>query len=60
MFANCFDKVEGFYYRYKGFTNKLDTCLPFLCLILNVLKDQNFMRMSVSCFDKVERFFSGK
>ena len=49
MFASCFDKVEWFYDRDKGFINKLYTCLPLL---------ENFMRIFVSCFDKVEWFFS--
>ena len=51
IFESCFDKVEWFYDRYKGVTNKLYTCLPFL---------ENFMRIFVSCFDKIEWFFSGR
>ena len=50
MFASCFDKVEWFYDCYKGFINKLYTGLRFLCLILNVLIVQNFMKIFVSFF----------
>ena len=50
MFVSCFDKIEWFYDRCKGFINKLFACLPLL---------ENFMRIFVSCFDKVEWFFSG-
>ena len=60
VLASFFDKVEWFCDRYKGFINKLYSCLRFLYLILNVLEKRNFMRMFVSCFDKVEWFFSGK
>ena len=30
MFVSCFDKVEWFYDCYKGFINKIYTCLPLL------------------------------
>ena len=30
MFAGCFDKIEWFYDRCKGFINKVYTCLRFL------------------------------
>ena len=47
MFASCFDKVKWFYDRYKGFINKLYTCLSLL---------ENFMRISVSCLIRLRDF----
>ena len=51
-----FYKVEWFYDRYKSFINKALHLFTTFNLVLNVLKIQNFMRIFVSCFDKVECF----
>ena len=47
-------RLSDFMIAIKVLLTKLYICLRFLCLILNVLKMQNFMRIFVSCFDKVE------